>query len=101
MKDLEKIKEGYEFLLIKNQSKLDGLKAMKPLKLKHLDIEGSKKYMKTLEFYIKFSILVQELTERYSLYQDVANRIISSIDSSGEVAEEDLNDLRKLTQIED
>lgn len=96
--NLEKIKEGYEFLLIKNQSKLDGLKAMKPLKLVHEDPKASKRYVKTLEFYVKFATLVQELTERYSLYQDVANRIISSIDSNGEVVEEDLEDLRKLTK---
>lgn len=99
--NLEKIKEGYEFLIKKNEKKLAGLKSLKPLKLVHEDVDKSKRYMKTLQFYVSFAKLVQELTEVHTLYKDVANNIISDIDGSGQISPENLEDLRKLLSLEE
>lgn len=97
--DLEKFKKGYDFMIIKNESKLEGLKLLKPLKLKHKDPKASMAYYKNLEFYVKFSKLAKQTHETIILFEDVAKKIISSIDSNNEIEENDLEDLKKLVEI--
>ena len=96
MIDLEKLLSGSDYNIKQNQSKLDGLKSLKPLQLEHSDIEASKRYKKLLEFRVEYSTLVKDLTTKYIDLKNATLSFILTLDGIDKDKKKELEDLMKM-----
>lgn len=91
----DKIEKGSKYLVDQCEQKLNGLGAIENGKFIPADPKAYKKHKVNIEFRLRFCDAVDELLKQHILLSEGVVSMVTQLEESGEINEEDLEGLKQ------